>query len=108
MATTTQSVTETCLAAKRAAGVLATLDADTKDRALEAIAVSILDRTADILQANERDLDAGRESGLSHALLDRLALDHRRIAEMAVGVRKIASLPDPVGEVIDGETLPNR
>jgi glutamate-5-semialdehyde dehydrogenase len=107
MATTTLSVAETCLAAKRAARVLATLDSGTKDRALEAIAAALLDSTADILDANARDLEAGREAGIGAALLDRLALDERRVAAMAAGVRKIASLPDPVGEVVDGSTLPN-
>ncbi len=61
----------------------------------------------EILEANARDLEAGRDAGLSDALLDRLALNDDRIAEMAAGVRKIAALPDPVGEVIDGSTLPN-
>src|SRR2546421_3978881 len=105
MATTTASVAEVCAAAKRASRVLATLDSGTKDAALEAIAAALSDRTAEILEANARDLDAGRENGLSAALLDRLALDRKRVADMAAGVRKIASLPDPVGEVIDGFRL---
>jgi glutamate-5-semialdehyde dehydrogenase len=107
MATTTSSVGETCAAAKRASRILATLGSAVKDAALEEIAVALVERTAEILEANVRDLEAGRENGLSDALLDRLALDQRRIAEMAAGVRKIASLPDPVGEVIDGSRLPN-
>ena len=61
-----------------------------------------------ILEANALDLEAGRGRRLSDALLDRLALDTGRIAAMAAGVRKIAALPDPVGEVIDGSTLPKR
>ena len=52
-------------------------------------------------------MEAGQENGLSDALLDRLALNESRIAGMAAGVRKIAALPDPVGEVIDGSTLAN-
>src|SRR6202042_1509911 len=53
------------------------------------------------------DLETGRENGLSPALLDRLALNPDRVAEMAAGVRKIAGLADPVGEGIDGSRLPN-
>ncbi len=107
MATTTTSVAEICAAAKRASRVLATLDSGVKDAALEAIAVALLDRTLEILEANARDLDSARVRELSQALLDRLALDQRRVADMAAGVRKIASLPDPVGEVIGGSRLPN-
>jgi glutamate-5-semialdehyde dehydrogenase len=107
MATATASVNDICVGAKRASRTLATLGSGVKDGALEAIAAALLDRSAEILEANARDLDAGREAGLSAALMDRLALDERRIAEMAAGVRKIASLPDPVGEVIDGFRLPN-
>jgi glutamate-5-semialdehyde dehydrogenase len=107
MATTTVSVAEICRAAKGASRTLATLGSNVKDAALEAIAVALIARTAEILEANERDLEAGREDGLSAALLDRLALDEQRVAAMAAGVRKIAALPDPVGEVIDGSRLPN-
>jgi glutamate-5-semialdehyde dehydrogenase len=107
MATTTASVTESCAAAKRASRQLAMLGAGVKDAALEAIARSLMERAPEILEANARDLDAGHESGLSAALLDRLALDERRIQAIAAGVRKIAALPDPVGEVIDGFRLPN-
>ena len=107
MATATTSVTEICRAAKRASRTLATLDSATKDAALEAIAVALVERTAEILEANARDLEAAREADIGSALLDRLALDERRVADMAAAVRKIAALPDPVGEVIDGSTLPN-
>jgi glutamate-5-semialdehyde dehydrogenase len=107
MATTTASVAEICAAAKRASRTLATLGSGVKDVALEAIAVALLQRTPEILEANTRDLEAGREACLSGALLDRLALDERRVAEIAAGVRKIAALPDPVGEVIDGSRLRN-
>jgi glutamate-5-semialdehyde dehydrogenase len=106
MATTATSVAEICAEAKTASRRLATLGSGVKDAALEAIAAALIDRTEEILEANARDLDAGRESGLSDALMDRLALDERRVADMAAGVRTIASLPDPVGEVIDGHRLP--
>ena len=107
MATTTRSVTDVCLAARAAARRLSSVDTATKDAALHAIADALVERLPQILEANARDLDAGREAGLSVALMDRLALDERRVEGMASGVRKIAALPDPVGEVIDGFRLPN-
>ena len=107
MATATESVAEICASAKRAARTLATLGSDVKDGALEAIADALVEHTPEILEANARDLEAGREAGLSAALLDRLALDSQRIAAIADGARRIAALPDPVGEVIDGFRLPN-
>jgi glutamate-5-semialdehyde dehydrogenase len=105
MASTITSIADTCAAAKRASRSLAGLGSAAKDAALEAIAAALLARTEEILEANSRDLEAGRANGLSAALLDRLALDERRVAEMAAGVRAIAALPDPVGEVIDGSRL---
>ena len=78
-----------------------------KDAALLAIADALLARTPEILAANELDMRAGREAGIGDALLDRLALDPARIAAIAAGVRQIAVLPDPVGEVIEGRRLPN-
>jgi glutamate-5-semialdehyde dehydrogenase len=107
MAVATQSVTDLCRAAKTAARSLATLDSATKDRALLAVADALEERTPEILEANARDLEAGRESGLSAALMDRLSLNDERIAAIARGVRDIVALPDPVGEVIDGGRLPN-
>ncbi len=107
MAVATQSVTDLCRAAKAAARELAALDSAAKDRALLAVADALEARTPEILEANARDLDAGRESGLSDALMDRLALDERRVAAMARGVRDIVALPDPVGEVIDGSRFAN-
>jgi glutamate-5-semialdehyde dehydrogenase len=107
MATTAISVAETCAAAQRASRHLAALGADVKDAALESIADALIARTDEILEANARDLEAGTDSGLSEALLDRLTLSESRIEGMAAGVRKIVSLPDPVGEVIEGSRLAN-
>jgi len=107
MAVSTETVSEICAVAKRASRALALLDTQTKDAALQAIAEALEDRVAEVLDANALDLEAGRETGLGEALLDRLALDQRRVAAMATGVRAIASLPDPVGEVIDGFRRPN-
>ncbi len=107
MAVATQSVTEICRAAQVASRALAVMSAADKDAALLRVADALEARTPEILEANARDLEAGRESGLSSALMDRLALDPARIAAIAGAVRAIAALPDPVGEVIDGSRLPN-
>jgi glutamate-5-semialdehyde dehydrogenase len=107
MATTIRSVSDVCIAARGAARQLASVDTATKDAALHAIADALIARTPEILEANARDMETGREGGLGEALLDRLALDDARILAIADGVRTIASLPDPVGEVIDGFRLPN-
>ena len=107
MAVATASVRDVCLAAKRAARTLAQCQSALKDAALLACAASLSERTPEILEVNERDMQAGADTGLSDALLDRLRLDERRIAAIAEGVEKIVALPDPVGEVIDGGRLPN-
>jgi len=107
MATTATSVRDICATAKSASRSLATLGSEVKDAALEAIAVAIEDRADDILEANAQDVEAGRANGLADALVDRLTLTDRRLADIASGLRTIAALPDPVGEVIEGFRLPN-
>src|SRR5947209_3307313 len=107
MATTTTSVAEICAAAREASRVLGRLDSGTRDRALEAMAAALELRSTELLEANERDMEAGREGGLDAALLDRLSLTEERIAGIARDVRAIAALPDPVGETIEGHRLPN-
>ncbi|HST34488.1 MAG TPA: glutamate-5-semialdehyde dehydrogenase [Solirubrobacteraceae bacterium] len=107
MATAVSSVTDICRAAKRASRALARLDTAVKDAALEAIAGALEDRAAEILAANERDMELGREQAIGDALLDRLRLDEQRLAQIAQAVRQIAALADPVGELIDGRRLPN-
>jgi glutamate-5-semialdehyde dehydrogenase len=107
MATTTPTVAEVCAQAKEASRSLATLPSATRDAALEAMAVALERRAAEILEANARDMEAGREAGLTAALLDRLELTEARLAGIAADVRTIAALPDPVGETIDGHRLPN-
>src|SRR4051794_32222606 len=107
MATTAASVTEICRAARAASRVLASLSTAEKDAALHRMADALEARCAEVLEANARDLDAGRQAGLSAALLDRLMLDEQRVAAIAAQVRDIAALPDPVGEAIDGFRLPN-
>jgi glutamate-5-semialdehyde dehydrogenase len=105
--TATRSVTDVCLRARAASRQLARTSSGVRDAALLAVADALAARTPEILEANARDLEAGRESGLTSALMDRLTLDGSRVATMADGVRKIVSLPDPVGEVMDGFRLPN-
>jgi glutamate-5-semialdehyde dehydrogenase len=107
MALSTETVSDVCATAKRASRALALLDTQTKDAALEAIAEALEDRVSDVLDANALDVEAGREAGLSEALIDRLALNRRRVAAIAAGVRVVATLPDPVGEIIDGFRRPN-
>jgi glutamate-5-semialdehyde dehydrogenase len=107
VAVTTQSVADICAQAKAASRRLATLDSETKDRALEALAGALEERSAEILEANGRDMETGRENGLSSSLLDRLELNEERLATIARDVRDIAALPDPVGDVVEERTLPN-
>lgn len=86
--------------ARDAALTLAEAPADAKARALEAAADAVLAREAEILRANDSDLEFGREKGLSEAMLDRLRLDGGRLAAIATGLREVAAQPDPVGQVI--------
>ncbi|MDE2802815.1 MAG: glutamate-5-semialdehyde dehydrogenase, partial [Chloroflexota bacterium] len=94
-------------AARAAAPVLARTPSGVKDRALLSVADALEAQTDRIIEANARDLEAGRESGLSSALMDRLLLDVKRIGAMAEGVREIAALPDPVGQEIERHTRPD-
>ena len=107
MATTTHRSPTSALGAKAASRELATLDGATRNAALMAMADALDARSAEILEANARDMEQGEADGLSAALLDRLRLDEERLAGIAGDVRTIAALPDPVGEVIDGHRLPN-
>jgi glutamate-5-semialdehyde dehydrogenase len=93
--------------ARIAARTLGTLSAETKNRALHAAADSVLAHVHQVLEANAADLDAAREGGTPEAILDRLALNPQRVDGIAAGLRQVAGLPDPVGEVLRGRTLPN-
>ena len=98
---------ELCAAAHEAAPAVAASGRDVRDAALEAIAAGLEASCAEILEANAADLQAGREAGLSDALIDRLALDEGRIAAIAAGTRAVAALDDPVGELLEERTLDN-
>ncbi|MCW9030946.1 MAG: glutamate-5-semialdehyde dehydrogenase [Gammaproteobacteria bacterium] len=87
--------------ARAAARELNRANTGQKNTALLAIADAIETRSAELLAANKKDMDAGAKSGLDEALLDRLALNEERIAGMAEGIRQIVALPDPVGEITD-------
>ncbi len=94
-------------AAKAAERILGVADTNTKNKALEAMA-SALESDADkIISANETDLANGRKNGMKESLLDRLRLTRERIAGMADGIRQVAALSDPVGEIIEGSVRPN-
>lgn len=95
-------------AAKKAARVLATLDTATKNKALKTIAETIMEQEPIILEANDKDIDAGRANGLSEALLDRLLLTAPRLENIANDVKSIINLPDPVGEEFESRRLPNK
>ncbi len=93
--------------ARQAARRLAVLDTATKNNTLKAIAETIMEREPEILSANDHDIDAGQEAGLSEAYLDRLLLTIHRLEGIAQDVLAVAGLPDPVGETFDARTLPN-
>ena len=78
-----------------------------KDDALLAIAKALRENAQTIIEANDIDIQNGREAGLTDSLLDRLRLDEARIEGMAEGVAQVAALPDPIGKVLDGRTLKN-
>ena len=107
MATTAASVAEICAGAKRASRELARLDTTTKNNAIGAMADALEARVDEILEANARDMEAGREADLDASLLDRLLLTPERVAGIARDARRIVALPDPVGEVISGGRMYN-
>ncbi|MBI1885224.1 MAG: glutamate-5-semialdehyde dehydrogenase [Chloroflexi bacterium] len=107
MTTTSSEVEAKAAAAREASRGLARLSTEVKNAALRNAADALLEREGDILRANQHDLQAGREAGLSEAVLDRLMLSHDRLETIAGDVGSVALLPDPVGEVIDMRTLPN-
>ena len=93
--------------ARAAARALAASSAETRRRALTSAAAALRARAAAILEANALDMAAARESGLSGALLDRLALDPGRVEAMAAGVEQVAALEDPLGRLLGEWERPN-
>ena len=105
--TTAADVRAVAMRARDAAAELGPLPRGAKDAALLAMADALIEATDVVLSANADDVAAGRAGGTSEALLDRLTLTRERVAAMATGLREIAALPDPVGEVVRGYTRPN-
>ncbi|GAA1646054.1 glutamate-5-semialdehyde dehydrogenase [Georgenia ruanii] len=101
------AVVDVARAAKHASRALATATRAQKDAALHAMADALVAGAARIIEANGADLERGRDAGMKTSLLDRLALDADRIGAIADALRELAALPDPVGEVVRGSTLPN-
>ncbi len=102
-----EEVLESARRAKVAAAALGVLSRSVKDAALTAMAAALLDRRAEILEANARDVQAAQDSGTPDSLVDRLRLNGSRVEAMAAGLRDLARLPDPVGTVVRGSVLPN-
>jgi glutamate-5-semialdehyde dehydrogenase len=100
-------VLELCKGARQAARVLAVAGGEQKNRALLGLARALVDQAGELKAANAMDLQAGREAGLSKAMLDRLTLNDKVIAAMAEGLKEVAALPDPVGEVTGMWRRPN-
>ena len=93
--------------AKVASRILATASTSAKDAALEAAAHVLVQRTSEILDANASDVARAEGSGTAATVVDRLRLTPARVEGMAAGLRQVAALPDPVGEIVDGWTRPN-
>src|SRR5487761_1593283 len=93
--------------AKRAARELVRASGATKSAALEAAATELIAQTGPILAANVSDTDRARAAGADATSIDRLRLDEHRLAQMAEGLRAVAALSDPIGEVVEGFVRPN-
>ncbi|WP_427051929.1 glutamate-5-semialdehyde dehydrogenase [Paenibacillus sp. TC-CSREp1] len=100
-------VREKASKAKSAVSTLNRLTTEQKNAALRIMADALIAQSEEIIAANSEDLDRGREQGTPESMLDRLALNKERIAGIAEGLRQIAELPDPVGEVLETFTRPN-
>ncbi len=94
-----ENILQMAVAAKKAARIVATLSTTAKNRVLLGMAEALLAKKAYIQAENAKDLAAGREKGLSAAMLDRLALSDKVLDSMVAGLREVAALPDPVGEI---------
>ncbi len=107
MTTAVSTIRERAAAAKSASRRLANISTAAKDAALLRIADLLEQDQAPVLEANARDLEAGRAAGLDDYFLERLTLTPQRINGIAADTRAVSRLPDPIGEVFDARTLPN-
>ena len=103
----TEQIQKVAHDARAAAQILGSLSAAVKNELLQKMADSLLNNTEQLISENEKDLVAAREAGLAPAMIDRLVLDPPRIRAMADGLREVAELPDPVGEVTGMRRRPN-
>lgn len=102
-----KTLIESAAAAKAASTVVAQLTTEQKNAALLAMADALESGMADILEANRADMERERANGMSEGMLDRLMLNETRVRDMAVGLRQVAELPDPIGEVMADWKRPN-
>jgi glutamate-5-semialdehyde dehydrogenase len=102
-----KQIRDLCTRSKQASRQLALLTAQEKNQALLEIAEALERRAPEIIRENRDDVEDGKAARLSDALMDRLMLDEDRIRDMAESLRHVASLPDPIGEVVDGWRIPN-
>jgi glutamate-5-semialdehyde dehydrogenase len=100
-------IKEICLKAKAASVEMAKLSAETKNNALRRMANALETNIDKILAANQADVEAAKAKGLKTALLDRLALDEKKVQTMASELREVSSLPDPIGTILSSWTRPN-
>ena len=107
MSTIQETIHQMGRQARAAAYKLAQISSDEKNAILREMAAAIRQRVPELLAANAKDLQVGREKGLSNAMLDRLMLDEKRIEAMAAGIDQVATLPDPVGQILDSWERPN-
>lgn len=100
-------ILDKALKAKEASRKLAYLSAEEKNKALISMSEALINNETFILEQNEKDLKEGKSNGMTEALLDRLALNHKRIEDMALGLKNVASMDDPIGQVLKMWKRPN-
>ncbi len=104
---TAASMAELGRRSKAASRTLATASTGAKDAALHAAADLLVDRSLEVLEANAQDVEKAQNDGVTSTIVDRLRLNQTRVEGMANGLRKVAGLADPVGEIVEGWTRPN-
>lgn len=104
---TKEYISKICKNAKIASGVLAKVSTQTKNNTLKIMAEAIKKNISSIISANEKDIKTAKKSGKSHAFIDRLSLNRKRIESMAGAIKKVSELPDPCGEIIKMYKRPN-
>ncbi|NLY82869.1 MAG: glutamate-5-semialdehyde dehydrogenase [Clostridiales bacterium] len=102
-----KTINEIGKAAKKASIYSAKLSSEEKNELLISLADKLEANAEEIIKINEEDVKKAKENGVKSAFIDRLTLDKDRVKDMADGLRQVASLPDPIGEVVEMKTLPN-